>query len=61
MRVEQRLRKFENKMLGRILGTKRREESASWKKDHISFSSSNLTTHIKLRRLKWAANVERMG
>jgi hypothetical protein len=62
---EHRLRVFENRVLRRIFGPKR-EEDGSWRKlynheFHRWYSSPNFVRVIKLRRLKWAGHVARMG
>jgi hypothetical protein len=61
---EQRLRVFEKRVL-RIFGPKR-EEDKSWRKLHNDklhslYSSSNIVTVIKSRRMRWAGHVARMG
>jgi hypothetical protein len=64
LREEYRLRIFENRVL-RIFGPKR-EEDGSWRKlhndeHHDLYSSPNIVTVIKSRRMGWAAHVARMG
>jgi hypothetical protein len=55
---------FENRVLRRIFGRKR-EEDRSWRKLHNElyslYSSSNIVTVIKSRRMRWAGHVARMG
>jgi hypothetical protein len=63
LREEHRLRVFENRVL--IFGPKR-EEDGSWKKLHNDelhslYSSLNVVRVIKLRRVRWAAHMTRMG
>jgi hypothetical protein len=62
---EHRLRVFENRVLRKIFGPKR-EEHGSWRKLHNDelhslYSSSNNVRVIKLRRMRWAGHVARMG
>jgi hypothetical protein len=64
LRKEHRLRVSENKVFRRIFGPKR-EEDGSWRKLynaelHILYSSQNIVTVIKSRRLRWAGHVARM-
>jgi hypothetical protein len=52
-------------MLRRIFGSKR-EEDRSWRKLHNDelhklYSSPNIVTVIKSRRMRWAGHVARMG
>jgi hypothetical protein len=64
LREEHRLRVFENGVLRRIFGPKR-EEDGSWRKLHNElhslYSSPNIVTMIKSRRMRWAGHVARMG
>jgi hypothetical protein len=65
LRKEHRLRVFENKVLRRIFGPKRKEDG-SWRKLHNDelhslYSSPNILRVIKLRRMRWARYVGRMG
>jgi hypothetical protein len=62
---EHRLRVFENRVLRRIFGPKR-EEDGSWIKLHKDefhslYSSPNIVRVVKLRRMRWAGHVARMG
>jgi hypothetical protein len=64
LREEYRLRVFENRVLRRILGSKK--EVGGWRKLHNEelhnlYSSPNTIRMIKSRRMRWAGNVERMG
>jgi hypothetical protein len=66
IREEHRLRVFENRVLRRIFGPKRYEVMGEWKKLHNEelrdlYSSPSIIRIIKLRRMRWAGNVERMG
>jgi hypothetical protein len=59
------LRVFENRVLRRIFGPKR-EEDGSWRKLHNDelhnlYSSPNIVTVIKSRRMRWAGHVARVG
>jgi hypothetical protein len=65
LREEHRLKVFENRVVRMIFGPKR-EEDGSWIKLHNDelhslYSSPNIVRVIKLRRLKWAGHVARMG
>jgi hypothetical protein len=64
LREEHRLRVFENRVF-RIFGSKT-EEDGSWRRWHNDevhslYSSPNIVRVIKLRRLRWARHVARMG
>jgi hypothetical protein len=57
---------FENRVLRRVFGPKRDELTGEWRKSHneelhILYSSPNIIRQIKLRRMKWAGHVARMG
>jgi hypothetical protein len=57
---------FENRVLRRIFGPKRDEETGEWRKLHsdklhILYSSQNIIRQIKSRRMRWAGHVARMG
>jgi hypothetical protein len=65
LREEHRLRVFENRVLRNIFGPKR-EEDGSWRNLHNDelhnlYSSPNIVTVIKSRRMSWAGHVARMG
>jgi hypothetical protein len=65
LREEHRLRVFENRVLRRIFGHKRKEDG-SWRKLHNDElhnlnSSPNIVRVIKARRVRWAGHVARMG
>jgi hypothetical protein len=56
---------FENRVLGRIFGPKRDEETGGWRKLHDEelhdlYSSLSIITIIKSRRMRWAGHVARM-
>jgi hypothetical protein len=62
---EHTLRVFENRVLRRIFGPKRKEDG-SWRKLHNDqlhslYSSPNVVRVIKARRMRWAGHVARMG
>jgi hypothetical protein len=66
LRVEHRLRVFENTVLRRIFGPKRDEVTEEWRKLHNGelhnlFSSPDIVRQIKSRRMRWAGHVARMG
>jgi hypothetical protein len=65
LREEHGLRVFENGVLRRIFGPKR-DEDGSWRKLHNDelhnlYSSPNIITVIKSRRIRWAGHVARIG
>jgi hypothetical protein len=65
LREEHRLRVFENRVLRRIFGPKRKE-AGSWRKLHNDelyslYSSSNIVRVIKSRNMRWAGHVTHMG
>ncbi|KAJ4452338.1 hypothetical protein ANN_03863 [Periplaneta americana] len=66
LREEHRLRVFENKVLRKIFGAKRDEVTGEWRKLHSTelhalYSSPDIISNIKSRRLRWAGHVARMG
>ena len=57
---------FENRVLRVILGPKRDEVTAEWRKLHKEelndlYCSPNIMRVIKTRRMRWAGHVERVG
>jgi hypothetical protein len=57
---------FENKVLRRIFGPKRDEVTGEWRRLHNKelyalYFSPNIIWKIKLKRLRWAGHVARMG
>jgi hypothetical protein len=65
LREEHRLRVFENRVLRRILGSKRDEMVGGWRKLHNEelhnlHSSPNIITMIKSRTVRWVGHVARM-
>jgi len=66
LREERKLRVFENMVLRRIFGPRRDEVTGEWKRLHNEelndlYSSPNIVRMIKLRRMRWAGHVARMG
>jgi hypothetical protein len=62
---ELRLRVFENRVLSRIFGHKRDEETGEWRKLHNEtrndiYPSPNIVRVIKSRRMRWAGHVASM-
>jgi hypothetical protein len=65
LREEHRLRVLKNRVLRKIFDPKS-EEDGSWRKLHNDelhslYSSPNIVTVIKSRRMRWARHVARMG
>jgi hypothetical protein len=57
---------FENRMLRRIFGPRRDEVTGDWRKLHNDelhnlYSSPNIIRTLKLKRVRWAGHVARMG
>jgi hypothetical protein len=66
LREEHRLRVFQNRVLRRIFGPKRDEETGEWRKLHSGelnslYISPDIIRRIKSRRMSWAGHVARMG
>jgi hypothetical protein len=62
---ESRLRVFENRVLRRIFGPKRDEETGEWRRLHNEelldlYSSLNIIRVTKRRSMRWAGHVARM-
>jgi hypothetical protein len=66
LREERRLRVFENRVLRRVFGPKRDEVTGECRKLHNKelndlYSSPNIVWVVKLRRMRWAGHVARIG
>jgi hypothetical protein len=66
LKEERRLRLFENRVLRRVFGPKMDEVTGEWRKLHNEelndlYSLPNIVRVVKLRRMKWAGHVARMG
>jgi hypothetical protein len=66
LREKRRLRVFENRVLGRVFGPKRDEVTGEWRKPNDEelndlYSLPNIVGVGKLRRMRWAGHVARMG
>jgi hypothetical protein len=60
------LRVFENRVLRRVFGPKRDEMTREWRKLHNEelndlYSLPNIVRVVKLRQMRWAVHVARMG
>jgi len=66
LKEERRQRVFENRVLRRVFGSKRDEVTGEWRKLHNEelrdlYSLINIVRVVKLRRMRWAGHVARMG
>ena len=66
LREERRLRVFENRVLRRIFGPKRKEVTGEWRILHNEelnepYSTPNIVRMIKSRRMRWTVHVARLG
>jgi hypothetical protein len=66
LREERRLRVFENRVLRRVFGLKTDKVTGEWRKLHNEelndlYSLPNIVRVVKLRRMRWAKHVARMG
>jgi len=66
LREERKLRVFENMVLRRIFGPRRDEVMGERRRLHNEelnglYCSPNIVQVIKLRRMRWAGHVARMG
>jgi len=66
LQEERKLRVFKNMVLRRIFGPRRDEVTGEWRRMHNEelndlYSSPNIVRVIKLRRMRWAWHVARMG
>jgi hypothetical protein len=66
LREKRRLRVFENRVLRRVFEPKKDEVTGKWGKLHNEelndlYSLPNIVRVVKLRRMRWAGHVARMG
>jgi hypothetical protein len=66
LKEECRLRVFEYRMLKGIFRSRMDKVTGEWRKQHIEelndlYASPNVIRVIKLRRMRWAGHVARMG
>jgi hypothetical protein len=66
LKEEHRLRVFDNRVLRRVFGPKRDEVAGEWRKLHNEelndlYFLPNIVRVVKLRRMRWAGHVARMG
>jgi hypothetical protein len=66
LRVERRLKVFENRGLRRVFGSTRDEVTGEWRKLHNEelndlYSLPSIVRVVKSRRIGWAGHVARMG
>jgi hypothetical protein len=66
LREDHRLKVFENRVLRRIFGPKRDEVRGGWRQLHNEelnglYSSPSIFRVIKVRMMRWAGHVARMG
>jgi hypothetical protein len=66
LREEHRLRVFDNRVLRRVFGPKRDEETGEWRKLHNKemndlYSLPSIVRMVKLRQMRWTGHVARMG
>jgi len=65
LRVEPRLRVFENRVVMRTFGPKRAEVEGGWRRLHNkelnNLYVSSIIRVIKSKMIRWASNVARMG
>ena len=66
LREERRLRVFENRVLRRVFGPKKYKVTGEWRKLHNEefrdlYSLPIIVRVVKLRRMRWAGHVARMG
>jgi hypothetical protein len=56
-----RLSVFDRRVLRRIFRSKRDELTRGWRKLHDLYSTISIIRIIKLRRMRWAEHIARMG
>jgi hypothetical protein len=66
LREEHRMRVLKNRVLRKILGSKRDDVMGEWRKLHNEelhnlYSSPDIIRQIKSRRMRWAGHVALMG
>ena len=66
LREERKLRVFDNMVLRRIFGPRRDEVTGEWRKLHNEelnylYALPHIVRVIKLRKMRWAGHVARMG
>ena len=66
LREEKRLQVFESKVLRKIYGSKRDDETGEWRRLHNGelhelYGKPDVMRIVKSRRLQWAGHVTRMG
>jgi hypothetical protein len=66
LRVEHKLRVFENSVMRKLFGLKRGDVTVGWRKllnEELNdlYSSPSIIRIIKSRRVRWAGHVARMG
>jgi hypothetical protein len=66
LREECKLRLFENRVLRGLFRPRRDKVTGEWRKPHIEelndlYASPNIIRVIKLRRIRWAGRVARIG
>jgi hypothetical protein len=66
LKEECRLRVFENRALRRIFRPRRDKVTGEWRKQNIEelndlYASPNIIRVIKVRRMRWARHVARIG
>ena len=66
LREERKLWVFENRVLRKVFGPKSDEVTGEWRKLHNEemndlYSLPNIVRVVKLRRMRWAGHVARMG
>jgi hypothetical protein len=66
LKVEHRLRAFDNRMLGKIFGPEQEEVAGGWRRLHSEelrnmYDSPNVVRMIKTRKIRWAEYVAHTG